>query len=396
MQVGHVVPSVAESWGGPARATRATCAELAAAGVGTAIWTTGDQSDILPADRNGVPVHVHASAWPSMWMRSPALRRHLAAEIGSLDLLHLHGLWLHPSYAAAQVARRSDRPYILRPCGDLEPWMLRRKGLKKRLYMKAFGRRVLCGAACVHAVSDQEARHLRQAGYDGPIAVVPHGLDLREYGDLPAPAETEVVWPALRDRRVALFLSRLSPQKGLDVLIPAWARLAREKAFEDCLLVLAGPDYQGHRAVVERWIEEHGLSSRVLLVGMVKGRQRLARYRRADVFVLPSHSENFGLAIAEALACGTPVITTVHTPWSILSDVDAGRWVSDDAESIANVLRELLQLSEAERAAMGERGRRTIHERHALPVQAARLRTLYRAILAGESVPDHPDSATAP
>jgi len=188
-----------------------------------------------------------------------------------------------------------------------------------------------------------------------------------------------------------LFMSRLSPEKGLDILIPVWADLVKSAPYKDTMLVIAGPDDRGYRKVVEGMIETYDVGSQICMTGMVRGREKLALLRRADVFVLPSYSENFGIVVAEALACRTPVITTTGTPWEQLQEVDAGRWVLPREAELAQALRELLNMSQSERVAMGQRGQNLIQENYTWDRVVPKFLTVYNCILNGKSIPLHPE-----
>jgi glycosyltransferase involved in cell wall biosynthesis len=236
----------------------------------------------------------------------------------------------------------------------------------------------------------QEAKHFRQVGYRGPITVIPNGVDTDEFtsGDR---SEAEAYWPELKERPVVLFMSRLSREKGLDQLIPAWADLVKSAAYKDTILVIAGPDDRGYRKIVEGIIDRYNVGSQVCMTGMVQGRRKLALLRRADIFVLPSYSENFGIVVVEALACGTPVITTTGTPWQELQEVDAGRWVLPREAELARALRELLNMSQSERMSMGQRGQNLIQENYAWDRIVKKFLTVYDCILSGKSIPLYPE-----
>ncbi len=306
--------------------------------------------------------------------------------------MHISGMWLHPTYAASRIARGNDIPYLIRPVGSLSPWMLRSnrlKWLKKKAYFNLVAKSMLHGAACLHATSAQEAEHFRQAGYRGPITVIPNGVDISEFasGDR---SEAEAYWPDLKERPVVLFMSRLSREKGLDQLIPAWADLVKSAAYKDAMLVIAGPDDRGYRNVVEGLIDKYNVGSQICMTGMVQGRRKLALLRRADIFILPSYSENFGIVVVEALACSTPVITTTGTPWEQLQEVEAGRWVLPRAPELAQALRELLDMSHLQRAAMGQRGRNLVESNYSWDKIVDKLLMVYNCILSGEPIPTHP------
>jgi glycosyltransferase involved in cell wall biosynthesis len=365
--------------------------KLAAMDHSVSYWagaSNSDREDTVFVDS----AHLYDIGWPRSWYRSKGLAHGLSVEAGSFDIMHINGFWEYSVYMASRIARVNSIPYLLRPAGCLEPWRLRHgcfKRLKKRLYFNLISKSVMQYAACLHAVSKQEADHFRQAGYHGPITIVPNGVDVNTFrmGDA---SEAQTYWPKLKDRPVVLFMSRLSPEKGLDILIPVWADIVKSKAYKDAMLVIAGPDDRGYRKVVEGIIDRCDMDSKILLTGMVRGREKLALLRRADIFILPSYSENFGIVVPEALACGTPVITTTGTPWKELVDIDAGRWVAPERGHLAEALCELLEMPRETREAMGKRGRKLVFEKYTWESAARKLHIVYRHILEGKDIPMNP------
>jgi glycosyltransferase involved in cell wall biosynthesis len=300
---------------------------------------------------------------------------------------------MYPSYAASRIARAHSVPYVIRPAGTLQPWALGNgclKRLKKAGYFRLIAMPLVNRAACVQAASTQEAEQVRRLGHEGPVTVIPNGVDIGRLAEGGADA-AETYWPSLRGRPVVAFMSRLSPEKGLDLLIPAWADLMRLPAHRDAVLVIAGPDFRGYQTTVQAMIDAHGVASSVLVIGMVQGARKSSLLKRADVFVLPSYSENFGIVVAEALACGTPVITTMGTPWEQLHAVDAGRWVRPTEGEVGQALRELLGMSETRRRQMGRRGAALIREQYTWDLAARKFLTVCDCILRGRSVPLHPE-----
>jgi len=392
MNIAFVLPYLAERFGGPVTVVKNVGGALASAGHNVSYWATADNSDreeLASIDS----AHIYDIAWPRSWHRSRNFVRGLSAGISSIDIMHFNEFWPHPVYAASRVARANDVPYILGPAGSLEPWRLRSshlKWLKKMVYLNLVGKSMMQGAACLHAASVQEGEHFRQAGYHGPITVIPNGVDINEFtsGD---GSEAEAYWPSLRNRLVVLFMSRLSPEKGLDTLIPVWADVVKSPAYKDSMLVIAGPDDRGYRKVVEGIIGRYNVGSQICMMGMVQGRQKLALLRRADIFILPSYSENFGIVVAEALASGTPVIATTGSPWQQLHTVDAGRWVPATRDDIGLALRELLGMSKSQRQQMGERGSALIRERYTWDQVALMFLTVYDCILEDRLIPLHPE-----
>lgn len=392
MNIAYVSPYLAERFGGPVAIVKNIGSILAALGHNVSYWATADKSareELASIDS----AHLYDIGWPRSWYRSRNLVRGLSAGIGSVDIMHINGMWLHPTYAASRIARANNTPYVLGPAGGLEPWGLkssRLKRLKKMVYLNLVGKSMMQAAACLHACSVQEAEHFRQVGYRGPITVIPNGVDISEFtsGDR---SEAEAYWPELKERPVVLFMSRLSREKGLDLLIPVWADLVKSPAYKDSMLVIAGPDDRGYRKIVEGIIDRYNVGSQVCMTGMVQGRRKLALLRRADIFVLPSYSENFGIVVAEALACGTPVITTTGTPWEQLQEIDAGRWVPLKEAELSQALRELLDMSESQRKAMGQKGRNLVKENYAWDRIVKKFLTVYDCILSGKSIPLHPE-----
>lgn len=391
MNIGFVLTYLADCFGGPVTVVKQIGPRLAELGHIVSYWATtceNDREELASMDG----AYLYDIGWPRSWYRSKGLVRGLSAGIASVDIIHINEFWPHPVYAASRIAHANDKPYILRPAGSLGSWPLRSshlKRLKKTIYLNVIGKSMMQGAVCLHACSMQEAEHFRQVGYRGPITVIPNGVDTSEFtmGD---GSEAEAYWPELKDRPVVLFMSRLSPEKGLDLLIPVWADLVKSTAYKDAMLVIAGPDYRGYRKVVEGIIETYNLGSQICMMGMVRGREKLALLRRADVFVLPSYSENFGIVVAEALACGKPVITTTGTPWEQLHEANAGRWVVPEQAELDQALRELLNMSDSQRKAMGQRGMTLIKQNYTWDRVVPKFLTVYNCILNGKPVPLHP------
>ncbi len=329
--------------------------------------------------------------WPKCWFNAKDLIRNIEHHIPSADIVHLHLLWDRPVLIGAKVAQHMKKPYLVSPHGCLEPWRLRHKFIKKALYLRFFTRSIMQKAKCLHAVTEMEFESFRKIGYNGDITIVPIGIEARQFQNLPTPAEAEDRWPILKNHRVVLFLSRLSPEKGLDILISAWAQLMRQQKYRDTILIIAGPDNRGYELKVKEIIKSYSLSKHVLLFGMVQGRPKHELFCRADIFILPSYSENFGLVVPEALACQCPVITTTGTPWKKLNEENAGRWVPPTQESIYEALCELLDMPENQRKEMGQRGRKLVLENYTWDIATQKLLTVYKCIFDGKDIPLHPE-----
>lgn len=283
-------------------------------------------------------------------------------------LIHDNGIW-HPFHlSVSSFARRRSIPLVISTHGMLEPWALRHKSAKKRVAWLLYQRRILERANVLHATSTQEAMNIRSLGLRAPMAVVPPGVEI--------PARPRRLRP-MRSMRTLLFLSRIHPKKGLLNLVEAWKQ-AQPPGWR---VVVAGPDDGEHRREVERAILRLKLEKTFELMGPAYGTEKEELFRDADLFVLPTLSENFGIVVPEALGRGVPVITTKGAPWEILAETRCGWWVELGLEPLATAIREATALTDEERLRMGERGRALVERDYAWDTVADKMLTTYRWLL---------------
>lgn len=321
-------------YGGPAYSVARLATALSEAGVEVGIWAP-DQSTadtiLLAAD---APVQRLTGE------ASKALE-----SFGKIDVLHDNGIWRSHNHRLAQLTRKRGIPRVVSTRGMLEPWAMNHKRSKKRLAWWLYQRRDLARARYHHATSDVEAKNLECLGLAVPVEVIANGVDL------PRPPPNECA--ADRNCRTAVFLGRLYPVKGLPMLIEAWSRV-RPQGWR---LQIAGPDEAGHRATLENAVSGARLQDYISFVGPVAGDEKSAFLHNADLFVLPTYSESFGVAIGEALAHGLPVLTTKAAPWPMLPERGCGWWVEPNVEGIAEGLRQATSVDSASLQAMGAKGR---------------------------------------
>ena len=280
------------------------------------------------------------------------LKKHLNKKN---TIVHITGLWLPITHTTIVEAKKLNLPIIISPQGMLEPWSLRHSFWKKKLAWFLYQHRDIRVAKVFHATAEQEAENLRRLGIRQPIAIIPNGVNFESLKIFKSKnfSITKMKGYKSHEMRTLLFLSRIHPKKGLIELVEAWSRV-RPRGWR---VVVAGPDEDGHRAKVEARIMNKGLTEDFQFVGSVDGEEKAALYRSADLFILPTFSENFGIVVAEALAYGLPVITTKNAPWQGIEKYHCGWWINSDVKSIATALSEACASSPEVLRKMGDRGR---------------------------------------
>lgn len=317
---------------------------------------------------------------------SPMMERYAVDAIGNnYHLVHQHSIWLAVSRVTNCLRSKFGLPTVIASHGTLEDFVLKRSKWKKKIALIAYEMKNLKNASCLQATAEQEAISFRRFGLKNPIAIIPNGISenwLQCDGDM---QKFRKRFSIPRERRLLLFLSRIHPKKGLPMLFEAMAQLSNR--LDDWLLVVAGPDESGHQHVLEQQREKLGLSSRVIFVGPLHGAEKREAFAAADVFVLPTHSENFGIVIAEALGAGVPVITTKGAPWEDLQTHRCGWWVDASADAVRKALLEATQRPKEELVTMGQKGRILVSEKYTWPIVAEKSVHLYKWLLGKESRP---------
>lgn len=348
MRLCHIVPSLEERHGGPSKSVRALADAEAAAGASV---------DLLFTHAPGAaPVAMGAGdssclgfrrEFPARIYRSPGMRCHLLAS--SYACVHSHALWVRTLHYATEAARRQQVPLVISPRGMLSPWAYHHHRWRKQLAARLVHPGAFRSAAGWHATSKEEADDIRRLGFMQPVCVAPNGVTLPSEADA---ARARVTWlplvPAAGNRPVALFYSRFHRKKRLRELIDLWLSTPRG----DWLLLLAGLSEEYTAEEIRGWVTARGAEDRIAVLG---GEGLPPPYPLASLFLLPSHSENFGLVIAEAMAAGVPVLVTTGTPWTAAEPKGAGWCVP--WEDYPARLASALELPLAELAARGQRAR---------------------------------------
>lgn len=356
----HFVQSIEPlEGGGLGRAALELHDAIRAAGVASQLVATHGGKPQAPGHPG---VEEFARSGPAKFYFAPELRREAGRLVAASAVVHAHGFYVATNWIVGGAARRLDRPLVCHAHGFFEPWILARSRARKRLVHLLFENANFRAARLWRALTGKEADQIRAQGIAAPIVVAANGVHLETFDAEPA---ADGAATAAKSRPRLLFLGRLHPKKGLDLLVPAWARSgAAARGWE---LVIAGPDELGHRAEIEALVREHGLAGSVSLPGVVTGAKKVALLRSADAFILPSRSEGFSVAILEAMACRVPVAATRECNFPELAR-EGGGWLCDaTADSVAGTLRAILASSAEERRDRGAAARGLVERRYTWP-----------------------------
>ena len=312
---------------------------------------------------------------PAKLGRAPQMLKYLRqqAKLGEMKLLHNHGLWMMPNVYPGWVSREYKIPLITSPRGVFAKAAWESGSKIKQLFWPLLQKPALDPTVCFHATAESEYLDIRRMGYTQPVAIIPNGIDL-----------PEGFQKQVNESKTVLFLGRIHPIKGLAMLLEAWAKL--ESSFPDWQLKIVGPDNVGHLRELQ-YLQHKLQLQRVIFVGAVYDQQKWQEYHNADLFVLPSYSENFAMSVAEALACGVPAVVSKGAPWHELDAYNAGSWVDTDSLSFAVALKDLMQKSSLELAQMGQNGRKLMQDKYSWEMVATMMVELYTWILEGGSAP---------
>ena len=364
----HVISGLGVDQGGPSRSVPNQCFCTAAMGfrVGLA-FVLGNEllaSETGQLDRHGV------KSLPFGRIEGP---RALWRVIGQYDIVHVNGIWSFFNYLGCLYARMQHKPLVVTPHGMLEPWALSHKKLKKMLGFNLYQRRALQNASALQATAVMEAEHFRDIGLTNPVAFISNGVTIPEFCGKPERLKG--------GRRRLLFLSRIHPQKGVLELVRAVAALRPIFEKGSWVVTIAGPAEKGYLFEVKREGRKFGVSDLLEFPGAVEGDAKWNLYRSAELFVLPTYSENFGLVVAEALGCGVPVITTQGAPWGELLTRHCGWWPAVGQKDLEQAIKEALLTPPEVLAQMGERGRMLVREKYGWDFIGSELKDLYLWLL---------------
>lgn len=390
MRVLHVTPYYlpARRYGGPIQTIHGLCTNLAKRGHEVHVFTTNvngrSDSNVpigTPVDLDGVRIWYFRSEFLRSFYFSPAMQRALFNRIKNYDLIHIHSIYTWPTGAATQMARRFRIPYIVSPRGMLVKGLIQReKRLLKTVWIQLIGRRCLENAAGIHMTTELEASEAEKFGFKLPqLFVVPNGVGDEILNHLNIKKISPAIENILKKTPFLLFLGRVDWKKGLDRLIPALAYVPGVH------LVIAGNDDENYLPILEKLAGRYKVRDRIVMTGPVYGGEKIALLKGASLFVLPSYSENFGVAVLEAMAVGCPVVVTPQVGLAdVVRKAGAGRVVDGDpkilGESLRDMLRKPLLLKE-----MGKSGEKVVLDQFRWDRVAQQMEEVYQKITAGRA-----------
>ncbi|MEM9768825.1 MAG: hormogonium polysaccharide biosynthesis glycosyltransferase HpsP [Cyanobacteria bacterium P01_D01_bin.71] len=386
LKILQIVPSISLVYGGPSQMVRGFSQALTAAGAEVTIVTTDSNGDVdeapldvplgQPVKEDNYTVYYFRCSPFRRYKFSLDLLRWLWDHAQEYDIAHVHALFSPVSSFAATVLRQRGIPYLMRPLGTLDPADLRKKRQVKKLYAAVLERPNLAGAAAIHFTSEQESHVSDRFGTNTPGIVLPLGVTPLS----PATVATDVYerFAIPRDRPLLLFMSRLDPKKGIDLLLPALETLQQEGLPFHLVMCGANPQDREYEQSVHQQVKKSALRSHATLTGFVSGDLKTALLQAADLFVLPSYYENFGISVAEAMLAGLPVVISdqVHI-WSTIQHTESG-WICEcTVDSLTTQLRDALKLS-SERAQRGLNAQHCAQEHYSWKAIAEQAIAIYR------------------
>lgn len=385
MKILTFLTNIDQTKGGPSRSVPMFVRGLALEGVDiTLMVIKSDDMNLHALDGTSAKVHLLSPNYSKRDLESFVCKEHF-------DIIHGQCIWEPLFHQMRLIADKYNIPFILTPRGTLEPWSLQQSKWKKKIARLLYQDNDLKRCACIYATAEMEAQHIRELGFKNPICVIPNGIETDGY---PCRRDTTKV------KKQILFLSRVHPKKGIEVLIDAFSHIHQD--FKDWRVLIVGNGEDDYRKTLNARVKEMGLEEQVSIQAPVFGADKIKLYQESSIFCLPSYSENFGMVIAEALSCGLPAITTDGTPWQLLNgqvstmgarlDVlgtnkRTGWCIELSVDNLEKALIEAMSMTPMELYDMGQRGSVLVNENFNYLSVAKMNKSLYEWLITGVNKP---------
>jgi glycosyltransferase involved in cell wall biosynthesis len=368
----HVIRDISPETGGPVSAIR---------GLSHAQIERGDEIRIVTTDyglADGYTSAEHEFIYPcsfEAWRYAPSLGKAMKKHIKWADAVHIHTLWEYPSLIAARMARTLNKPFLLRPCGMLDAWSMGQGSLKKKIYLKLFSKDLYSDFCRLHFTTEAEKeKSIYPAHLDSVI--IENGISDVAFSDANNARDFFSHFPELTGKRIVLFLGRIHPKKQPDIALGAFAQAAVE--FPKAHMVFAGPYEDSYRDKLVKMARKLGVHKKITFTGMIQGASLYGSFRAAEMFVLPSMQENFGLAVAEAMANACPVIVSEHVDIKgYIQKGEAGLVCDATADAFAVAIHRVMSMPQLGES-MGQQGREVAKRYFRWNIAADRLDTVYQ------------------
>jgi glycosyltransferase involved in cell wall biosynthesis len=322
----------------------------------------------------------------SLWF-SPTMNKYIdRLPHNVFDVVHQHGMWTGTSRATLRLREKNKIPTVISPHGSLNQFALNISRWKKKIALAVYERENLTLASCLHATSENEISDFRNFGLTNPIAYIGNGIQEKCLSVVGNARSFREQYEIASDRRILFFLSRISPKKGLLMLVEAINSIQND--FVDWQLVIAGIDEFNHKKDVESLVNQLNLQDRIKIIGPLFNQAKADAFAAAELFVLPSYSEGSPMVVLDSLAFGVPVITTKASTWSDLTDYNCGWWTDISTQAIAVALQEAVSMSAEEILQMGIQGKNLIASKYTWPQLAQKTIKLYDWLLGRNDKPD--------